>query len=58
MKKSQVVALLVADIEKNGDTMAPEALITALDSRPWIRREIVAVLQYVVILGILAGILR
>ena len=57
MTKSQIVARLQADIEKNGDAPAPERLITALDSRPWIKRELIAVLEYAVILAILAGIL-
>lgn len=58
MKKSDVVKFLTADIAKNGDGYAPEKLVLALDSRPWIRREMVTLIKYGMILAILAGIFR
>lgn len=56
MKKSEVVAALLADIEKNGDSRASDKILAALDSRPWIRRELIACIEYALILAILAGI--
>lgn len=57
MKKSEVVVALLADIERNGDSYVSDRIITALDSRPWIRRELIACIEYAMIVTILMGIL-